>query len=137
MLRPVLLLTMMLAAACTTTAQTAIEDGAATLRVEPTTVSAGDSLVLVLVNGLEEPLGYNLCTSVLEWRRGEAWEPMPSDRVCTMELRILEPGQDDRFAVQMPELPQLPAGEYRALTGVEHMTSGGRTELASEPFHVE
>ena len=136
MLRPALFLATLLATACTTTAQTGGED-AATLRVEPATVSAGGSLKLVLENGLDEPLGYNLCTSALEWRRGEVWEPIPSDRICTMELRILEPGQAADFAFAMPERPQLPAGEYRAVTGVEHMTSGGRTEVRSEPFRVE
>src|SRR5690606_32987735 len=116
--RSALMLMLMLATACTTTAQSAAEDAAVTLRVEPASVSAGDSLKLVLDNGLEEAVGYNLCTSALEWRRGEEWQPVLSDRVCTMELRILEPGQEADFAFAMPELPQLPAGEYRAVTGV-------------------
>lgn len=137
MRRTALLLALLLATACTTTAQTGAEDGAVTLRVEPAAVSAGDSLKLVLENGLDEAVGYNLCTSGLEWRRGEAWAPIPSDRICTMELRILEPGQQADFAFVMPERPQLPAGEYRAVTGVEHMTSGGRTEVRSDPFRVE
>lgn len=136
MTRHALLFTMVIAAGCTS-AQTARDDATVTLRVEPAAVSAGDSLQLMLENGLEEPLGYNLCTSALEWRRGETWQPVPSDRVCTMELRILEPGQEADFRFAMPELPQLPAGEYRAVTGVEHMTSGGRTEVRSEPFRVE
>lgn len=136
MLHRGLLLAILLASACTAT-QSPPGEGAVTLRAQPAAVSAGDSLELVLENGLAEPVGYNLCTSALEWRRGEAWEAVASDRVCTMELRILEPGQEARFTFAMPQRPQLPAGEYRAVTGVEHMTSGGRTEVASEPFRVE
>jgi hypothetical protein len=104
------------------------------LRAEPGELSPGDSLVLVLENGTDEALGYNLCTSGLEQRSGDAWRPVALDRVCTMELRMLEPNQQARFADPLPA--DLAPGEYRAVTGVERMASGGRQDVASEPFRV-
>ena len=104
------------------------------LRIEPTAAAPGDSVALVLDNGSAEIVGYNLCTTTLDRRSGEAWEPVASDRVCTMELRMLQPGQEARITLALPA--DLAPGEYRAVTGVERMDAGERTGVATEPFQV-
>ena len=50
------------------------------------------SLELLLRNGSAQAIGYNLCASTLERRSGDGWQPVASQRVCTMELRLLGRG---------------------------------------------
>jgi hypothetical protein len=104
------------------------------LAVERSATSPGDSLVLVLENSSGAPVGYNLCASGLERRQGGEWQVVPSDRVCTMELRTLSPGAQTRYP--LAPSPELPPGEYRAVTGVERLTTGERLVVVSEPFRV-
>lgn len=104
------------------------------LRVEPDRTAPGETVELVLHNGSQGGIGYNLCTSALERRVGEGWEPVPSDRVCTMELRMLEPGQDARYPLELPQ--DLAAGTYRASTNVERMETGAREGVTSNTFEV-
>jgi hypothetical protein len=105
------------------------------LRVEATPAAPGDSLVLLLDNASDEPIGYNLCTSNLERQVGVSWQPVASDRICTLELRTLDPGQDARFAFMLEE--NVSPGEYRAVTGVELLQSGEWIDVASEPFRIQ
>jgi hypothetical protein len=105
------------------------------LAVEPGRAAPGEEVELVLRNGSDGAVGYNLCTSVLEREAESGWEAVPSDRVCTMELRMLEPGQDARFRLELP--PDLAPGTYRFLTRVERMETGARDGVASDPFSVE
>lgn len=105
------------------------------LTVEPEAVAAGDSVTLVLTNGSSGEIGYNLCTSDLERRRDGGWEPVPSDRVCTMELRLLPPGDDARYSLAIRS--DLPRGEYRYRTDVTRQEDGGPVDVASEAFRVE
>jgi hypothetical protein len=93
------------------------------------TVSQGRALELALRNGSSRAIGYNLCASGLERRSEDGWQPVPSTRVCTMELRTLAPGGAARFRAP-PEA--LPPGEYRAVTRVD----GGPAEVRSEPFRI-
>lgn len=102
------------------------------LLVQPTTVPSGESFTLVLVNDSTEQIGYNLCTSELARRDGAAWMPVPSDRVCTMELRPLEPGMEARYTLETR--PPLAPGEYRVVTGVARMPDESMIAVASEPF---
>ena len=102
------------------------------LDVTPPTGTSG-STTLVLTNRSEEPVGYNLCPSALERRSGAGWEPVPSNRICTMELRTLKPGERIEYAIR---LPATAAGEYRYRTHVEWFKSGTRSSVASQPFHV-
>lgn len=106
------------------------------LHVQPETVRAGQSVTLRLVNEhAPEQLGYNLCTSHLELRGGEDWEPVPSHRVCTMELRILDPNRSAHFEVGLPS--DLAPGEYRAVTVVHVLQTDDRLEVTSLPFRIE
>jgi hypothetical protein len=90
--------------------------------------------VITLRNGSSEAAGYNLCSSTLQQRSGTEWTPVPSDRVCTMELRTLEPGAEDTFTLNLPT--DLASGDYRFSTGIERLSSGDRVDLATEPFVV-
>ena len=122
---------LLLLAGCAT--QSAITP-AIELRVQPTTVKAGDSLTLILRNNSENTVGYNLCASALERQNAGAWQAMPSDRVCTMELRSLPAGKETRYTLGLPA--NLSAGDYRVVTGVEIMPAGERSGVASQPFRV-
>lgn len=112
-------------------------DGAGDVRlnVEPESLSAGDSITLELSNGSAEAVGYNLCTSGLERLSGGEWQAVPSDRVCTMELRTLPGGERVRYELDLPS--DLPAGEYRYRTRVERLDAGEGRMLRSGTFRVE
>jgi hypothetical protein len=121
-------------AACTTSAGSGDSASDVTLAVEPGAASAGDSVTLVLANESASVIGYNLCTSSLERQSNGTWQPVPSDRVCTMELRSLETGAQARYPLSLPD--GLEAGEYRYRTTVELMATGDRREVESEVFRV-
>ena len=99
--------------------------GAVALTAEPLSVRSGQTVTLVLRNGTSGQVGYNLCSSALESGSGGEWRQVPTGRVCTRELRILEPGREVRYHLQLP--PGLAAGPYRFTTNVELAgTSSGR-----------
>ena len=104
------------------------------LRAEPIALQAGDTATIILRNNSNVTLGYNLCPTALERKDGEAWQAIPSDRMCTMELRMLEPGQEARYQYPLPG--NLIAGEYRFVTGVNRMPAGDAIGVATEPFRV-
>ena len=93
------------------------------------TVSQGRSLELLLRNGSAQPIGYNLCASSLERRSGDGWQPVASQRVCTMELRSLPPRGEARYQLPMVDVPP---GEYRATARID----GTPAEVATEPFRL-
>lgn len=101
------------------------------LRALPREVAAGGTVTLMLSNGLPERLGYNLCTSALLASDGSE---VRTDRVCTLELRTLEPGRSATYPYDLPE--SVRAGTYRLRTQVERMGSGTRTTLISNEFTV-
>lgn len=105
------------------------------LAVAPMLVPAGDSVTITLTTAVAGGVHYNLCTSMLEHRAGYDWQPVPSDRVCTMELRLLEPGAEARFTFRLPAT--LEAGEYRYHTRVERIGSGEMDDARSPPFRVQ
>jgi len=92
-------------------------------------VSQERSLELVLRNGSAQAIGYNLCASSLERRSGDGWQPVASQRMCTMELRSLAPGGEAHYAVPLGDLPP---GDYRARARID----GHPPEVATDPFVV-
>lgn len=96
--------------------------------------AAPDSIVLTLRNGSEAAMYYNLCTSSLERQRNGGWETVPSERVCTLELRTLDPAAEARYTLDLPAV--LEPGSYRVRTSVENTGTGERNDLVSEPFRV-
>lgn len=104
------------------------------LGVEPDVIEAGGTVELVLGNESSGEIGYNLCTSVIERRTEGGWDGVPSDRVCTMELRILPAGEIARYPYELPA--GLGPGEYRFLANVEMMDAGGRRSVWSEAITI-
>ena len=88
-----------------------------------------DKLELRLRNGGPTAVGYNLCASSLERRSAQAWQPVATQRICTMELRTLKPGEEARYSYPLDDLPP---GEYRATTRVEGLSAA----VTTEPFEL-
>jgi hypothetical protein len=101
------------------------------LRASPEQLSAGGTVTLTLSNGTREQLGYNLCTSALQ--TAERRE-VRSDRICTMEIRTLEPGRTASYSYELPGT--LGRGSYRLSTGIDRMSSGTRVTVTSNSFRV-
>lgn len=104
------------------------------LMLAATSAAPADTITITLDNTSSATVGYNLCTSSLERRTGDEWQPVPSDRVCTMELRMLEPGEQAGFPLPLP--PDLTPGEYRVVTGLHPTDADERVDVASTPFTV-
>lgn len=102
-----------------------------TLSAAPAQAAAGATMTLTLRNGSRSEAGYNLCTSGLE---NAAGVPVASDRVCTMELRMLAPGGSATYAYELPD--RLAAGTYRFITNLERMDAGTRAVVRSNTFEV-
>jgi hypothetical protein len=110
------------------------QDNPVELLVTPEIPAVGEQAVLTLRNGSAAPVSYNLCSSTLMRHNGSAWEPIPSDRMCTMELRVLAPGEEDQFTVTMPT--ELAPGSYRFETTISDGEGGGPESLGSMIFLV-
>lgn len=94
-----------------------------------------DSTVrLTLDNGSRETIGYNLCNSQLQRRSGSDWTLVPTDDICTMELRSLRPGADATFEKRLPA--RLASGEYRYVTRVESPAGTPPAVVTSAPFRL-
>lgn len=107
--------------------------GARMLAVERTQYVRGDTARLVLRNVTEETLGYNLCSSWWELRVGSEWRVIEPLRLCTRELRILEPGQTATW--DEPITADWRAGEYRFGTTV-YLGTTTATRVHSQTFTV-
>jgi len=107
----------------------------ASLRAEADPFIPGGGVRLVLENASGEVLGYNLCTHALERNDGVEWKALPVSRVCTMELRLLNPGAEAGYDAILPE--ELSAGEYRFRVAVNFMDTERHRDLASTAFQVE
>ena len=129
----VLILSLLVGAACGVTPGPETPSGA-TLQVAPEQVAPGDTVVLTLLNGASQTIGYNLCTSTLERRVGDEWEPVELGRACTMELRTMEPGGEADYRMALPT--DLAAGEYRFMATVEMMEVGMTEAARSGGFSV-
>lgn len=92
----------------------------------------GTPIVLTLRNQGSEQVGYNLCTARLEQLVDGEWKALPSDRVCTMELRTLMPGSSASFPFY--DLEDLAPGTYRFRVNIH---SGSTEWLTTEAFVVE
>jgi hypothetical protein len=107
------------------------------LRVDQAAASPGGEATITLVNHSASEIGYNLCPAVLDRRSGGEWseEPLRPAEVCTMELRILAPGESAEYRHTIP--PGIREGEYRFRVGVEAPLGGDRVEVASGAFRID
>lgn len=108
-----------------------VPTGSVSLSAAPARAAAGSAMTLTLRNGSSQTIGYNLCTSGLLTSAGT---PVPSDRVCTMELRTLKPAASATYAWELPT--DLAAGRYRFTTGIDGMSSNRRGSIQSNIFEV-
>jgi hypothetical protein len=122
-----------LCCACGSTGSQSAASGVA-LSLSRDAVASGDSITLVLRNTSDAVVGYNLCPSTLNRKAGGEWVPIPSDRVCTMELRSLDSGQEDRFTLQLPD--DLEPGQYRFENTIVRFDSDERQLVQTDPFRV-
>lgn len=133
-MRTAILLAAILLWACGPSVQNGGAGSDISLDISSAEVRAGATVELVLANETSGSIGYNLCTSALERRTAGGWEGVPTDRVCTMELRTLTAGESTRYPYELPMA--LDEGEYRFLATVELMDEGGRQSVWSDPFTV-
>lgn len=91
----------------------------------------GASVRLTLTNKSNGAVGYNLCSSAMLRRDGSDWTPLPSEVICTMEIRTLSPGASDSFA--FPVTPGIEPGDYAWRATVEIPFGGGRRDVISNP----
>ena len=132
-MRCALLLPLLVLAACGPSMQ-AGNSSDVTLTVEPQTVAPAGSITLTLRNASESEVGYNLCSSGLEQNVGGTWTAVPSDRVCTMELRLLPPGEETTYPLELPI--SVEPGEYRFVTNVDMAAVEDFGPVRSDPFEV-
>lgn len=108
-----------------------------TLTLDRTSYSSGADVTMRIQNSGRDTLGYNPCSNrVVERQDGSSWTAVPEpNRMCTMELRLLNPGQTQTAGTDLPS--PLPAGTYRiALTLGRQTTAGGSVRAVSGPFSI-
>lgn len=115
-----------------------------TVTVERATYAPGSEVTLRIANRSDQRFGYNACTRTVERESGASWVMVPEpDRVCTMELRILEARSTVTARTELPR--SLDQGRYRLLLSLLRepdapAAPGGqpdRLTVASNPFRVE
>lgn len=134
-MRTLLSATAILLCACSSSMQTGDPADDVRLSIAPAAAAPGDSVTLTLDNGSGEQIGYNLCASGLQRQTAAAWEAVPTDVVCTMELRTLAAGQQTTWRTTLPAT--LESGQYRYTTNIEAMETGGRFSITSDSFRVD
>lgn len=88
------------------------------------------SFEVVLTNRTLDTVWTNLCASSLV-REARTGLHVPSDRVCTLELRPLAPGEALRTSFKAPE--PLAAGTYEVVVEVE-LGGGSSVGVTSAPI---
>lgn len=111
------------------------------LELDRTQYAAGGTVNMRLVSRGSQPYGYNPCTRTVEQRSRERWVPVAEpDRICTMELRLLAPGETALATTELPDA--LEAGEYRLALALTQEGSPpddgapGRVRATSAAFRV-
>ena len=89
----------------------------------------GEEVSLILRNGSDFQVSYNLCASRLSHQSGEEWVSGGLLGECTMERETLEAGGEDSYEFALPE--ELDGGNYRIIARVE--VDGSRTEEVYSP----
>lgn len=101
------------------------------LTASPDSARAGATVTLRLANGSRDRVGYNLCSSTLQSAGGAA---VATDRICTMELRTLEPGRSASYAYDLPA--GLAPGSYRFSTQVAWLRTNRSSTVTSNAIRV-
>jgi hypothetical protein len=101
-------------------------DSGVSLTLDKTEYAPGAAAVMTLSSQRSDTLGYNPCSSrSVERDMGGNWvvhaEP---NRMCTMELRMLNPGQSQSVPATLPG--DLTAGTYRIVMQFQPQSAGGQ-----------
>lgn len=88
-------------------------DSDLTLNLEAETFAAGQTVSLVLSNGTDQRVGFNMCFHVVEQLTDGDWERVTLDqgRICTLIHHSLDPGGSATYHTSIPSA--LGPGEYR------------------------
>lgn len=113
------------------------------ITVDRETYSAGAEVGLRLENRSDSQFGYNACQRRVEREAGSGWITIPEpDRVCTMEIRMLEPHSTKTDRTDLPGA--LEPGRYRLLISFMQEPDAGaapgeprRVVAASNVFRVQ
>src|SRR5437762_861190 len=86
-----------------------------------------------------DTLGYNPCSNrSVQRKEGTSWVTQPEPgRMCTMEMRLLRPGETQTVGVTLPD--KLPAGTYRLEMTFNRqgpMASGASVRAVSSSFRA-
>lgn len=112
--------------------------GGVQLTLDRSTYRPGAPVTLRLVNGTSRTFGFNACTRTIERERDGEWAPFPEpDRICTMELHMLEP---DANVTAQTELPgNIGRGTYRVSLALsdESASPGGPQRAVSGTFTID
>lgn len=113
------------------------------ITVDRETYSPGAEVGLRLENRSDSRFGYNACQRRVEREADSGWITIPEpDRVCTMEIRMLEPHSTKADRTDLPGT--LTPGRYRLLISfIEEQDAGAapgeprRVVAASNVFRVQ
>lgn len=115
--------------------------GPVTLELDRAQYGAGDRVELTLRNAGDRPYGFNPCTRALEQVTDGGSQPVDEgDRICTMELWLVDAGATRTAATTLPTA--LPAGRYRMVVTLRPEqaapadSAAGAPIAASAPFEV-
>ena len=120
-----------------TTPAPAMSDTSVQLTLDRATYAPGANVTLTLTNRDQRELGYNACTRIVEREANGVWTVVPEpDRICTMELRLLDRGQTVK---EQTDLPRTSAGRYRLAINFsdESSSAGGPLRVTSAPFEIK
>src|SRR5688500_16948220 len=132
----------------TTTSDTTRTSGGAqsssvTLTLDRDAYAPGATATMTIRNRGRDTLGYNQCSSrSVEQQQGSGWVAHPEpQRMCTMELRLLNPNETQTATTDIPAtLPR--GGVYRMVLtlGIQRATpsgqSAGSVRATSQTFRV-
>ncbi len=112
-----------------------------TLSLDKTEYSPGAAVVMTISSQRSDTLGYNPCSNrSVERDTGSGWVVHPEpNRVCTMELRLLNPGETQTAPTDVPA--DVTAGTYRIVLRLRPERSdaapgSGSVTATSAPFTV-
>lgn len=111
--------------------------GGATLTLDRSAYAAGGEVTMRITSQSSDTLGYNPCSSrTVERQQGDRWVVHPEpDRVCTMEIRFLLPGQTATAGTNLPS--DLGAGTYRIVLTLRPEDGSTPVRAISPAFRVE
>jgi hypothetical protein len=130
----------LVACQATPRADTTVPTADVSLTLDRTSYTAGATATMRIRNSTNDTFGFNACSSrTIERQNGSSWTPHSEpDRMCTMELRLLQPKETQSAATDLPS--NLTPGTYRmvltlSLQGRE--ATGGGVRAVSPTFRIE